>query len=374
MSVEFSLLLLQNSLQYLIGATILAFLLAPMLTNLLYKYKIVRKSEFDFTMQGERSHKAGTPIMGGLLVIIVVTLITIIFNWDRRYTYVPIGAMLISAMLGAADDLLNVFGNKRRLRNLKHTLILIKVHKKWYMKIWHIVTLPWTVFRELATKLGSKQDRGVQAHEKLLLQFIAGAITAWWVYFKLGPSWHTLWIPFDGSVYVGAWIIPIIIFFVMFTANAVNVSDGLDGLTGGSLISTFLGLSLLSWVEGRIAFTPFNFTIVGALIAYTYFNVKPARFQMGDVGSLGLGTLLAINAIAINRTLLLPLLGFIFYIEIISVIIQIFYRRLLGKRFFKMAPLHHHFEITGWNEEKIVMRFWIIHSFMVIVAIWVALR
>ncbi|MFA6105265.1 MAG: phospho-N-acetylmuramoyl-pentapeptide-transferase [Patescibacteria group bacterium] len=369
-----SLQLLQQSLLFLIGSTVLAFLLAPLLTALLYKYKIVRKAEHDYTLQGERKNKAGTPIMGGLLVIVVVSLITILFNWDRRFTYVPIGAMAISAVLGAADDLLNVFGGKRRLRNIKHTLILIKVHKKWYMKIWHIVCLPWTVFRQLASLLGSKQDRGVQAHEKLILQFLAGAVTAWWVYFKLGPSWHTLWIPFDGSIYVGPLIIPIIIFFVMFTANAVNISDGLDGLTGGALISTFLGLTLLSWVEGRTAFTPFNATAVGALIAYTYFNVKPARFQMGDAGSLGLGTLLAINAIAINKTLLLPMLGFIFYIEIISVITQIFFRRVLGRRFFKMSPLHHHFEIAGWNEEKIVMRFWIIHSFMVIVAVWIALR
>lgn len=374
MPSEFSIQLLEQSLLFLIGGALAAFFLAPVLTWILYKYKITRKADFDYTLQGERQEKVGTPIMGGVLVIFVVIAITIIFNWERKYTYVPIGAMAIASFLGAADDLLNVFGGKRRLRNLAHTLILIRVHKKWYMKVWHTITLPWTAFRELSTMFGSKQNRGVQAHEKLLLQFLAGAITAWWVYFKLGESWHTLWIPFDGSIYVGALIIPIIIFFVMFTANAVNVSDGLDGLVGGSLIIAFLGLTALSWVEGRTAFTPFNATAVGALIAYTYFNVKPARFQMGDVGSLGLGTLLAINTIALNKTLLLPLLGFIFYIEIFSVILQVISRRLFGRRFFKMSPLHHHFEIVGWNEEKIVMRFWIIQAFMVIVAIWIAIR
>src|SRR3989339_2076250 len=160
----------------------------------------------------------------------------------------------------------------------------------------------------------------------------------------------------------------------MFSANAVNFADVLDGLVGGSLILTFLGLMIISWTEGRISFTYLNATVVGALIAYTYFNVKPARFQMGDVGSLALGTLLAINAIAVNRTLLIPILGFIFYIEIISVLIQVFFRRLLGKRFFKMAPLHHHFEFRGWSEEKIVMRFWLINAFFVIVAVWVSLH
>ncbi len=370
----FSVQILQYSLLFLIGATALAFAMAPLLTTILYKYKILRKAEFDHTLQGERSIKAGTPVMGGLLVIIVVLIITMLFNWDRRYTYVPIGAMAISALLGAADDLLNVFGGKRRLRNLSHSLTLIRVHRIWYIKLWHAATLPWVAFREMTSIFGSKQDRGVQTHEKLFLQFIAGAVTAWWVYSKLGQNWHTLWIPFDGSVDVGWLIIPIIIFFVMFTANAVNIADGLDGLVGGSLIVAFLGLAMLSWMEGRTAFTPFNMTIIGALIAYTYFNIKPARFQMGDVGSLGLGTLLAINAIAINKTLLLPLLGFIFYIEIFSVILQVLFRRLLGRRLFKMAPLHHHLELKGWNEEKIVMRFWIIQSFVVIVAIWIALR
>lgn len=369
-----SVTLLHQSLLYLIGATIVAFILAPLLTKILYKYKVVRRADFDYTLQGERGHKAGTPIMGGLLVIIVVVGITMLFNWDRRFTYVPIGATAIAALLGMTDDLLNVFGGKRRLRTMHHKFMLIKVHKKWYMKVWHVLTVPWTALREFTGMFGSKQGRGLQPHEKLLLQFVAGAITAWWVYFKLGVSWHTLWIPFDGSIYVGAWIIPIIILFVMFTANAVNIADGLDGLVGGSLIVAFAGLMMLSWIEGRTAFTPLNATVIGALITYTYFNIKPARFQMGDVGSLGLGTLLAINTIAINKTLLLPLLGFIFYVEIFSVIIQVLGRRLLGKRIFKMSPIHHHFELSGWDEEKIVMRFWIIQAFMVIFAVWVATR
>ena len=257
---------------------------------------------------------------------------------------------------------------------MRHTLILIKVHKRWPMKIWHAATLPWIAFREFVSLLGSKQGRGIQVHEKLLLQFLAGAITAWWVYAKLGVSWHTLNIPFDGNIYVGWLIIPIIIFFVMFTANAVNVADGMDGLAGGALIAAFLGLTVVSGLEGRTAFAPLNATAAGALLAYTYFNVKPARFQMGDIGSLGLGTLLAINAIALNKTLLIPFFGFIFYVEIFSVILQILSRRLLGRRLFKMSPLHHHFEIIGWPEEKVVMRFWIIQAFMVVVGVWLALN
>ena len=366
--------LLQNSLAFVIGAAILSFALAPAFIWLLYKLNITRRGEHDFTLQGQKAEKIGTPIMGGLLVIVTVVVITILFNWERKYTYVPIGAMVLAALLGAADDLLNIFGGERRLRPLAQTLTLIKVHRLWYMRLWHALTLPWIAFRHTAQVLGSKDPgRGVQVHEKLILQFIAGAVTAWWVYVKLGVSWHSIWVPFWGQLHIGWLIIPIIILAVMFTANAVNVADGLDGLAGGSLIITFIGLTLLSWVEGRTAFAPLNATVVGALITYTYFNVKPARFQMGDVGSLGLGTLLAINAIAINHILLLPFLGFIFYIEIISVIIQLVYRRLLGRRFFRMAPLHHHFELKGWNEEKIVMRFWIVQGFMVILGVWISL-
>jgi phospho-N-acetylmuramoyl-pentapeptide-transferase len=159
----------------------------------------------------------------------------------------------------------------------------------------------------------------------------------------------------------------------MFTANAVNFADGLDGLAGGSLLITFSALTLISATQNLPQLTLLNATTVGALLTYTYFNIKPARFQMGDVGSLGLGALLAINAIALNRTLLIPLLGFIFYIEIFSVIGQVIARRLFGKRLFKMAPLHHHFEFKGWSEEKIVMRFWILQAFAAVVAVWISL-
>lgn len=365
--------LFQQSLLYIIGSTILAAILVPLLTKILYKYNITRRSDYDFTLKGLRNEKVGTPIMGGLIVILAVTLITIIFNWDRKFTYVPIGVMGISALLGAADDLLNIYGRKRRLRTLKLTLTLIKVHKEWYMRVWYTLTLPWVTFRNFTASFGSHPGKGILVHEKLLLQFLAGAITAWWIYFKLGPQWHSLWIPFGGQIDIGWLIIPLTIFFVMFTANAVNFADGLDGLAGGSLLITFSALTLISAVQNISALTLLNASAVGGLLTYTYFNIKPARFQMGDVGSLGLGALLAINAIALNRTLLIPLLGFIFYLEIFSVIGQVIARRLFGKRLFTMAPLHHHFEFKGWAEEKIVMRFWILQAFAAVVAVWISL-
>lgn len=373
--LPFSPELLETGLQYLIAAAVGAFIWAPLLTKILYKYNITRRAEFDFTLKNPlRAGKIGTPIMGGLLIIITVTIITLLFNWERQYTYVPIGVMAIASLLGAADDLLNIFGKKRHTRSVEQAVKLIKVHKSPWARIWYAISLPWTAFQRFAGLFGSHPGKGILVHEKLFFQFLAGAVTAWWIYFKLGPHWHSLWIPFDGELYLGWGIIILVIFIVMFTANAVNIADGLDGLAGGSLILTFLGLTVISWSSGQTEFTLLNATTVGALIAYTYFNIKPARFQMGDVGTLGLGALLAINTIAINKTMIIPFLGFIFYVEAISVIIQVFYKKLLGRRFLKMAPLHHHFEFRGWSEEKIVMRFWLVHAFFVIVAVWLSLN
>ncbi len=370
-----SLELIRHAIGFALLSCLLSFLWAPLLTKLLYKFNITRRSEYDATLaMGARKEKRGVPIMGGLLIILTVAVLTYLFNWERRFTWVPIGVMLLAALLGGIDDILNnVYGKKRRLRNLSHVLRLIRVHKSWWTRVWLTITLPWAAFQRSSLWLGSHPGKGLHVHERLLTQFAAGALTAYWIYFKLGESWREIHIPFDGFINIGIWIIPLIILFVMATANAVNIADGMDGLAGGSLIITFSALTLLSWMQGLHEITILNATTVGALITYTYFNVKPARFQMGDVGSLGLGALLAINVIVMNNMLLLPLLGFIFYLELASVLIQVFGRTFLGRRIFRMAPLHHHFELRGWSEEKTVMRFWIMHAAVVMLGIWVAL-
>lgn len=366
--------ILKTAITFGLLSCIVAFLWAPMLTKFLYKYNLTRRNEYDATLaMGERKNKYGVPIMGGLLVVITVAVITYLLNWDRRFTWVPIGVMLLSAFLGGLDDVLNIYGEKRRSQKLDHVLRLIRVHRYLHMRLWYVLTLPWTLFKRTSAWLSRHPGKGVHVHEKLLLQFGAGSIAAWWIYAKLGEHWREIFVPFNGYINIGWWIIPLIIFFVMFTANAVNVADGMDGLAGGALIITFSALTLLSWIEGRTEITILNATAVGALITYTYFNIKPARFQMGDVGSLGLGALLAMNAIVINKMLLLPFLGFIFYLELASVILQVGSRHLFGKKIFSMAPIHHHFELRGWSEEKTVMRFWVIHAAMVLLGIWIAL-
>jgi phospho-N-acetylmuramoyl-pentapeptide-transferase len=199
-------------------------------------------------------------------------------------------------------------------------------------------------------------------------------MTAWWIFSKLGPAWHYIYLPFGVDIYTSWVIVPIIIFVVMFTANAVNIADGMDGLAGGMLIITFSSLTLLSWINGYGEIAILNATTVGALAAYTYFNIKPARFMMGDVGSLGLGALLAVNDLAIGELGTLFFLGFMFYIEALSVIIQVGSKYLFGRKIFKMAPLHHHFELKGWSEEKTVMRFWVVHFIFVVFGFWLSLQ
>ena len=365
-------------LAYIMGfaliGVVVAFIWAPLLSKVLYKLHVIKGTKTELAKLGSHSYKSGTPVMGGLLVIFTVAVITFFFNWSRNFTWVPIGVMLISAALGAVDDFMNIYGHERNSRKLDHVIKLIRVHRELRMRIWYIITLPWTAFKRMSVWFGSRPGKGIFVHEKLILQFIAGALTAWWIYAKLGPAWHYIYFPFDISLNAGVFIIPIIIFIVMFTANAVNIADGMDGLAGGTLIITFSALTFLSWINGFGEIAILNATTVGALVAYTYFNIKPARFMMGDVGSLGLGALLAVNAMAIGETSALLFLGFIFYIEALSVVIQVFSRYMFGRKVFRMAPLHHHFELKGWSEEKTVMRFWVVHFIFVVFGFWLALH
>jgi len=365
-------------LAYIMGFSILgafvAFAWAPLLTKILFKYNVIKGPKVELQTLGSHEYKAKTPVMGGLLIIITVAVITYFLNWNRSFTYVPVGVMLLSAALGAIDDLMNIYGQERRSRKLDHVFRLIRVHQSWKMRMWYIATLPWTIFKRMSAWFGSRPGKGIFVHEKLLLQFIAGSLTAWWVYTKLGPAWHYVYLPFDISINAGWFIIPIMVFIVMFTANAVNIADGMDGLAGGMLIITFSALTILSWINGFGEIAILNATVVGALITYTYFNIKPARFMMGDVGSLGLGALLAVNALAIGEIFSLILLAGMFFVEAVSVVLQVASRYIFGKKIFKMAPLHHHFELSGWSEEKTVMRFWLAQFVFVVMGFWLSLQ
>lgn len=275
--------------------------------------------------------KEGTPALGGVIIIISLLIILVIFRvlahfWpdsifdkiqflSRKETLLPLGLFLFSGILGFIDDLLGILG------------------------------------------FGSRRS-GLRIREKLLLYFIPAILGALWFYFKL--EWDTLKIPFIGTILISYFYIPFFIFIVMSTAFATNETDGLDGLAGGSLITAFIGLGIIAFIEGKYDLTAFSAAIIGSLFAFLWYNIYPARIFLGDSGSMGLGILIGIIALLTNSAFLLPFILFIPFVESISVIIQLISKKIFKKKIFLSTPLHHHFEALGFHESTITMRFWIL--------------
>lgn len=269
--------------------------------------------------------KTGTPTMGGILIwgttLIVVGLTRVLSYFgifehsliNRKETYLPLFTLVTVALLGAMDDLLNIKG------------------------------------------LGKK---GLRVKPKFLWLILFAAAGAWWFYFKLG--FNEIHVPGLGDFFIGWWYIPLFIFIIVGTANAVNFTDGLDGLAGGLSVIAFASFAAIAYMKGLLILTAFCAVIAGATLAFLWFNIPPARFYMGDTGALSLGATLGVIAMLTNSVLILPFIGFIFVVEALSVIIQLTSKKLTGKKVFHIAPLHHHFEHLGWPESQITMRFWMV--------------
>jgi phospho-N-acetylmuramoyl-pentapeptide-transferase len=199
---------------------------------------------------------------------------------------------------------------------------------------------------------------GLTIKHRLLIYAIIASAGAWWFFFKL--NWTVLHIPFLGSFEIGWWYIPFFIFIIVGTAFSVNEIDGLDGLAGGTLLIAFGAYGVIAFALGKYDLATFCGVIIGALLAFLWFNITPARFYMGDTGAMSLGITLGIIALLSNYPLLLPIIGFLFVVESLSVILQVASKKIRGKKIFLSAPIHHHFQAVGWSESKIVMRFWVI--------------
>jgi len=194
---------------------------------------------------------------------------------------------------------------------------------------------------------------------RLLIYTLISIIGAWWFYYKL--DWTVLHVPFVGSLEIGWWYIPFFIFVIVATAFSVNEIDGLDGLAGGTLLISYAAYAVIAFTLERYELATFCGVIIGALLAFLWFNIMPARFYMGDTGAMSLGVTLGIIALLTNSALILPIIGLPFVIEALSVIIQLTSKKLRnGKKVFISSPIHHHFEAKGWPEAKIVMRFWVV--------------
>jgi len=312
-----------------------SILLTPILTHFLYKYKFRQKIK-KHAITGEKApvyarlhqEKALTPTGGGVLIWIATAIITFVFNLSRSETWLPLATLVSSGILGLVDDFLNVLS------------------------------------------IGLKKGLGFL--QKFILQIIIAVVGAWWFYYKLG--FNIIHVPGVGNFEIGYWYIPLFILVILATTNAVNITDGLDGLAGGCLATSFGAYGVIAFIQGKTGIAGFCCTICGALLAFLWFNIYPARFFMGDTGSLALGATLGVIAMLTNSVLVLPIIGFVFVIETLSVIIQILSKKLRkGKKIFRSAPLHHHLEAIGWPEPKIVMRLWVISGVFAILGLIIGL-
>ena len=338
-----------NVVQYLTIRTILGVLTA-LLISLLFGPAVIRKLTSYKIGQpirddGPQTHlvKSGTPTMGGSLMIIAITLTTLLWgDLTNKYTWVALLVTLGFGIIGFCDDY---------------------------------------------KKLVLKNSKGLSAKHKYLFQSLVAIVASSYLYFTATSQVDTsLFIPFFKTVAMplGIFYIVLSYFVIVGTSNAVNLTDGLDGLATLPTVFVASGLGVFAYLSGNMNFASylaipyvpgvgelvvFCAAIVGAGLGFLWFNTYPAQVFMGDVGSLSLGAALGIIAVMVRQELVLIIMGGLFVAETVSVIVQVLSFRLTGKRVFKMAPLHHHFELMGWAEPKIIVRFWIISLVLVLVGL-----
>ena len=326
------------SLTAMLGYGLFAFafglILTPWFVRFLVRNKVGKQLRVE-TVDGRdptifrtyHQNKHGTPTMGGLLIwgsILAAVLFSRLLAYfgvvefsmlQRGQVYLPLFALVAFGLLGAFDDWLNIKG------------------------------------------VGKK--RGLDALPKIIILLLISTICALWFY-RIGYS--SIHVPYFNLTWeMGLWYIPFFVFVVVGTANAVNFTDGLDGLAGGLLAISFGAFGILAYFQGLSVLAGFCAVCVGAIAAFLWHNVPPAIFFMGDTGSMSLGGTLGVMAMMIDQSLVLPLVGFVFVIEMLSVLIQLTSKRLRGgKKVFIAAPIHHHFEALNWGESKVTMRLWIV--------------
>ncbi len=323
-------------------AFILAFALTPLWTHILYKYKIGIKIK-STDVNGEKltyvsqlhASKSGTPTMGGVIVWFSVFVLAfashflfpLIAEWTgnngwarldflrRSQVWLPLFVLVMGGLLGLLDDWMSVRGiGKNKGGGMRFA-----------MRFWWLITI--------------------------------ASAGAWWFYAKL--DWNILHIPGVGDFTIGWWYIPLFIFVILFSAISSNETDGLDGLNGGVLLIAFASFALIAFAQNKMDLASFCVATTGALLAFLWFNIYPARFFMGDTGAMALGTTLGVVAMLTNSVIVLFIIVFIYVLESGSAVIQLTSKRFFHKKVFLAAPLHHHFEALGWPEPKVVMRAWI---------------
>ncbi|HHS98304.1 MAG TPA: phospho-N-acetylmuramoyl-pentapeptide-transferase [Chloroflexi bacterium] len=322
----------------------ISFLLAvgwgPLLIRILRRYGIGKRIRID----GPRGHqtKLGTPTMGGLMIVVPVLLITLALNIYNllgrtvigRSILVPLGVMLVYAVIGAVDDIAGVRGMRR--------------------------------------------GEGFRARQKIVWELAVTLVIALVLHYGLGL--RSVALPgVPEKIDIGLFYIPIAMFIIIGSSNAVNLTDGLDGLAGIIVASAFVAYGVIALLQGQVYLVRFCFTVVGACFAFLWYNAHPAQMFMGDTGSLALGATLGTVALMTGQWLLLPIVALVPVAEALSVIIQVTYFKYTkrkygqGRRVFKMTPLHHHFELLGWSETQVVQRFWLVEMMAAMAGVALAL-
>ncbi len=306
----------------------------PPLLRVLRHFKVGKT----IRVEGPERHftKLGTPTMGGVLIVSPVVLITILLNATSligvtflgRSVMLPTGVLVAYAFLGAIDD--------------------------------------WEGLR------GSRRGLGMRARTKFLFQVVLAVAAAIALRYILKVP--QLYMPgLKGEFELGIWYVPIAAFVIVLCSNAVNFTDGLDGLAGLISATAFATYGGIALIQGQTFLAPFCFTLVGAIFGFLWFNVHPAMLFMGDTGSLSLGATLGVVALMTSQWALLPLIAVIPISEVASVVLQVTDFKLTGgRRLFKMSPLHHHFELSGWSETQIVQRFWLISLLFAMIGVALA--
>ncbi len=307
-----------------VGAFLLAMALTPVYTYFAYRYKFWKRQRSTSTL-GEKlevftklhadKFTRTIPTMAGLIGIIAIGVVTYCFNWSRAETWLPLAALIGGGAVGLLDDIINIRGKGTGVAGLRSSI-------------------------------------------KFVMVILMALVLGWFFFVKLG--YNSVHVPFAGDIQLGVWIVPLFILAVVSTGNAVNISDGLDGLAGGLLAIAYATFGAIGLLQGHLMIAGFCFTVVGALLSYLWFNIYPARFFMGDVGSFAFGTSLGVVAMLTNTLFLLPIIGIVFVAEAGSSLLQLISKRFFHRRIFISAPIHHHFEATGWPETKVTMRFWVI--------------
>ena len=321
-------------------AFIVALGLTPFVYRILLKYgfkkKNIRDEKTAPIFNKYHKHKSDTPTMGGVIIwgtVIILALFfflaNIIFDGfagyldfvNRAETYVPLAALLFAAVVGLIDDLFGILGK-------------------------------------------GPKGGGLTMKHKLILYTLVSLIGAWWFHIRLG--WSEVYVPFYGLFDLGGWYILFFVFIIVATAFSANETDGLDGLAGGVLFFAFAAMAVVAFIMHKFDLSAMNAALLGALLAFLWFNVHPAKLFMGDTGSMPLGITLGVMAMLTNTALFLPFFGFVLMIESASVIVQVIHKKALKKKLFLSTPIHHHFQGLGWAESQITMRFWIISGVMTI--------